>query len=191
MPRIKPVNRNQLDPETRSLLKTKSGGDEARWNVFEGVANNAATLRGIFGLSDSINQGLSSLEQEVVAIEMARYNGCGYCLPAHRFVCNELGVEQADIDAMTRGELLTQQPQLMVIQQFVRTALNKKGNLDDKEFAVFQSRGINDEKMIVILSEIAFYTFMNYFNRLAGTEIEEQVLPHVSEEVAWVTSPDR
>ncbi|MEE8365875.1 MAG: hypothetical protein V3R76_08815 [Gammaproteobacteria bacterium] len=33
MPRIKPVNRNQLDPETRSLLKTKSGGDEARWNV--------------------------------------------------------------------------------------------------------------------------------------------------------------
>lgn len=191
MPRIKPVNRNQLDSETISLLKKKSGGDEARWNVFEGVANNAATLRGIFSLSDSIDKGLSSLEQEVVAIEMARYNGCGYCLPAHRFVCNELGVEQADIDAMTRGELLTQQPQLMAIQQFVRAALNKKGNLDDKEFADFQSRGINDEKMIVILSEIALYTFMNYFNRLAGTEIEEQVLPHVSEEVAWVTVPDR
>jgi alkylhydroperoxidase family enzyme len=79
----------------------------------------------------------------------------------------------------------------MAIQRFVRIALNKKGNLDDKEFADFQSRGINDEKMIVILAEIALYTFMNYFNRLAGTEIEEQVLPHVSEEVAWVTEPDR
>ncbi len=191
MSRIEPVNRSRLDPETLSLLSAKSGGDEARWNVFEGVANSAATLRGIFSLSDSISKGLSSLEQEVVAIEMARFNGCGYCLPAHRFVCNQLGVEQEDIDALTRGELLTQKPQLLTIQEFVRVALEKKGNLDDKEFTDFQARGISDEKMIVILSEIALYTFMNYFNRLAGTEIEEQVLPHVSAEVAWLTVPDR
>ncbi|MFV2033312.1 MAG: carboxymuconolactone decarboxylase family protein, partial [Gammaproteobacteria bacterium] len=129
MPRIKPVDRNRLDAETISLLNAKSGGDEARWNVFEGVANNEATLRGFFSLSDSINQGLTSLEHEVIAIELARFNGCGYCLPAHRFVCHQLGVEQADIDTMTRGELLAHQPQLMAIQQFVRVALDRKGKL--------------------------------------------------------------
>ena len=143
------------------------------------------------GLRQGIDDGLTTLEQEVIAIEIARFNGCGYCLPAHRFVCNEIGVDQVDIDALTRGELLSRQPQLMVIQQFVRAALQKKGMLDDEEFSDYQSRGIGDDKMIVILAEIALYTLLNYFNRLAGTEIEAQVLPFVSDEAEWITKPDR
>ena len=191
MSRIQPVDRNRLDQDTLSLLKAKSGTDDTRWNVFEGVANSPATLRGITSLGDSIKQGLSSLEYEVIAIEMARFNGCGYCLPAHRYVCSKIGVDAADIDAMTRGELLTQKPHLMVIQQFVRAVLENKGHLDDDEFRDFESRRITHDKMIVILSEIALYTFLNYFNRLAGTEIEAQVLPHVSEQAEWMTAPDR
>jgi AhpD family alkylhydroperoxidase len=191
MPRIQPVDRNYLDLDTLSLLQTKSGADDSRWNVFEGVANSPTTLRGIIGLSDSIKQGLSSLEHEVIAIELARFNGCGYCLPAHRFVCSEIGVDAADIDAMTRGELLTQKPHLMVIQQFVRAVLENKGHIDDDQFRNFELRHITHDKMIVILSEIALYTFLNYFNRLAGTEIEAQVLPFVSEHAEWETAPDR
>jgi hypothetical protein len=45
--------------------------------------------------------------------------------------------------------------------------------------------------MIVILAEIAWYTLLNYFNRLAGSEIEAQVLPFVGVETSWVTAPDR
>ncbi len=191
MPRIKPADRKQLDPETLSLLTTISGGEASRWNVFEGIANNPATLRALDGLIKSVSDGLTKLEQEVIAIEIARFNGCGYCLPAHRFVCSEMGVDPADVEALTRGELLTDQPQLMQIQQFVRTALEKKGNLDDVEFNGFQSGGISDEKMIVILSEIALYTLLNYFNRLAGSEIEAPVLPFATDEVNWITAPDR
>ena len=39
--------------------------------------------------------------------------------------------------------------------------------------------------------ETALYTLLNYFNRLAGTEIEAQVLPFVSGEADWITKPDR
>ena len=191
MPRINPADRKQLDPETLSLLTTISGGEASRWNVFEGIANHPATLRALDGLIKSVNDGLTKLEQEVIAIEIARFNGCGYCLPAHRFVCTEIGVDPADVEALTRGELLTNQPQLMQIQQFVRTALEKKGNLDNAEFNGFQSGGISDAKMIVILSEIALYTLLNYFNRLAGSEIEAPVLPFVTDEVNWITAPDR
>lgn len=191
MPRIKPADRKQLDQETLSLLTTISGGESSRWNVFEGIANHPATLRALDGLIKGVSDGLTELEQEVIAIEIARFNGCGYCLPAHRFVCNEIGVDPADVEALTRGELLTNQPQLKQIQQFVRTALEKKGNLDDAEFNGFQSGGISAAKMIVILSEIALYTLLNYFNRLAGSEIEAPVLPFVTDEVNWITAPDR
>ena len=72
-----------------------------------------------------------------------------------------------------------------------QTLLSAKGKLDDIEFNQFLSQGINEAKMIVILSEIALYTLLNYFNRLAGTEIEEPVLPYVSRQANWITEPDR
>ena len=189
MPRIAPVDRNHLDTETLALLNAKSAGE--RWNVFEGLANHAPTLRGMFCLRESMETDLSCFEHEVIAIEIARFNGCGYCLPAHRFVCSELGVDENDIESLTQGELLEQQPQIMAIQLFVRAVLENKGKLADNEFSQFLSKGINKAKMIVILSEIALYTLLNYFNRLAGTEIEEQVLPYVARQANWITEPDR
>jgi len=191
MPRIKPVDRNQLDDATLSRLRAISGGDEARWNVFEGIANHPATLKALDGLIKAIDDGLTKLEQEVIAIEIARFNGCGYCLPAHRFICSEIRLDPADIDALTRGELLDHRPQLMLMQQFVRLALEKKGHLSDTEFNQFQQDGIDDSKMIIVLAEISLYTLLNYFNRMAGSEIEAPVLPFVSDEVKWITTPDR
>jgi AhpD family alkylhydroperoxidase len=189
MPRIPPVDRSRLDAETLALLKAKIGG--SRWNVFEGIANHAPSLRGMFSLREAMDEGLRPFEHEVIAIEVARFNGCGYCLPAHRFVCSEIGIDADEIESLCRGELLETQPSLMAIQLFVRATLEKKGKLDDAEFNEFLVQGITEPKMIVILSEIALYTLLNYFNRLAGTEIETQVLPYISEGVNWITKPDR
>ena len=189
MPRIPIVDRDAIDADTRALLESISG--EQRWNVFEGVANHPPTLRAMNALREAVNAGLSTLEQEVIAIEIARHNGCGYCLPAHRYVCHEIGMDAGEIDALTRGELLNHAPELMLLQQFVRAALERKGYLDDDAFADFEMRGIGHERMIVILAEIALYTLLNYFNRLAGSEIEPEVQPQVPDEAAWVTPPDR
>ncbi len=189
MPRIPIVDRDAIDADTRALLESISGAQ--RWNVFEGVANHPPTLRAMNALREALDAGLTTTEQEVIAIEISRYNGCGYCLPAHRYVCHEVGMDAADIDALTRGELLEHAPELMLLQQFVRAALEQKGHIDDAAFADFQARGIGHARMIVVLAEIALYTLLNYFNRLAGSEIEPEVRPHIAAAAAWVTPPDR
>ena len=191
MARIQPVDRGRLDPESLALLDSINGGNGVRWNVFEGVANNPASLRAMDALRKGVDACLTTLEQEVIAIEIARFNGCGYCLPAHRYVCDEIGMNREDIDALTRGEDLAHQPGLMTIQKFVRSALQKKGHLGDEEFDALFAEGIDSAKMIAILTEIALYTLLNYFNRLAGSEIEADVLPFVSDEADWITEPDR
>jgi len=191
MARIQPVDRGRLDPESLALLDSINGGNGVRWNVFEGVANNPASLRAMDALRKGVDACLTTLEQEVIAIEIARFNGYGYCLPAHRYVCDEIGMNREDIDALTRGEYLAHQPGLMNIQKFVRAALQKKGHLGDEEFDALFAEGIDSAKMIAILTEIALYTLLNYFNRLAGSEIEADVLPFVSDEADWITEPDR
>lgn len=189
MPRIPIVDRAQVDSDTLALLQSISG--EARWNVFEGIARHPPTLRAMEALREATDAGLSKLEHEVLAIEIALFNGCGYCLPAHRYVCHELGVDAADIEALTQGELLTHRPELMLLQEFVRAALDHKGHIPDDAFTGFQARGLDDAKMIVILAEIALYTLLNYFNRLAGSETEPAVRPHIAASAAWITAPDR
>lgn len=189
MPRIPIVDRDAIDTDTRALLEAISGAQ--RWNVFEGIANHPPTLRAMNALRTAIDAGLDTREQEVLAIEIARYNGCGYCLPAHRYVCHEIGMDAGDIEALTRGELLEHAPDLRLLQQFVRAILECKGHLGDDAFAEFQGRGLDAEKMIVILAEIALYTLLNYYNRLAGSEIEPEVQPHAPATAAWVTPPDR
>lgn len=188
MPRIAPVDREQLDDETRMLLHSRAAGDK-RWNVIETVAQSPATLRAMLALSDSLDDSLSHIEQEVIAMEVARHNGCSYCLPAHRYISDQYGMDQADIDTVTRGELLEHIPELSAIQRFVRTVLATKGKLNDDEFNRIRACGVGDRKMIVIVSEIALYTFYNYFNRLAKTDIEDVVLPYISNEAAWTTEP--
>ncbi len=69
--------------------------------------------------------------------------------------------------------------------------IEKKGNLDDAEMMRFRAAGLGDAKMIVILAEIALYTLLNYFNRLARSEIEAPVAPYIAADAAWITPPDR
>ena len=189
MPRIQTVDRDMIDADTRALLESIGGG--TRWNVFEGIAHHPPTLRAMNALRKAVDAGLTTVEQEVLAIEIARYNGCGYCLPAHRYVCHEVGMDPVDIDALTSGELLEHAPELKLLQQFVRAALKHKGHIDDAAFANFAARGLDTARMIVILAEISLYTLLNYFNRLAGSEIEPEVQPHIPAAAAWVTPPDR
>ncbi len=189
MPRIPIVDRSQIDADTLALLRSISGA--ARWNVFEGIAHHPPTLRAMDALREATDTGLSKLEHEVLAIEIARYNGCGYCLPAHRYVCHEIGVEEKDIEALTQGELLTHRPELMLLQEFVRAVLAHKGYIGDEDFAAFQARGLDTQKMIAILAEIALYTLLNYFNRLAGSETEAEVRPFIAADANWITAPDR
>ena len=189
MARIAPVDREQLDDVTRVVLESRAGVYKQRWNVIEATANSPSTLQGLLALSESFDDSLSPREQEVIAMEIARHNGCGYCLPAHRYLSDHYGMDKADIDAVTRGELLEHNPELSIIQKFVRAVMATKGKLNDDEFKDFQDSGMDSKKMITIVSEIALYTFYNYFNRLAETEIEDVVLPFVSDEAAWVTAP--
>ncbi len=179
MARIEPVDESQTDEQTRALL-TKIRADWGRsWNVTSGLANNPAVLEGFIALNGAqARSGLSEAERELISIEMARANGCHYCVPAHRFVAAELGLDREMMDAVARGEAPDGDRPEAVLLRLVRRIAATGGKLDDEEFRAFRNQGVTPEKMIAVIGEIAVCTITNTFNRLAGTDLDDFLAPY-------------
>jgi uncharacterized peroxidase-related enzyme len=179
MARIEPIDERQADDKTRALLakvRTKWGRS---WNVTAGIANNPAVLKGFMALNGAqAESGLSDAERELISIEMARVNGCHYCVPAHRFVAAELGFDREAMDTAARGEALPGDGPDAVLLRLVRRMTETRGKLEDEEFRAFQDQGVTPAKMIAVIGEIAVCTVTNTFNRLAQTELDDYLAPY-------------
>ena len=179
MARIEPVRESEAEGKTAGLLAKIREDWGQSWNVIGGIANNPAVLEGFIALTAAqMKSGLSEAERELIDIEMARANGCHYCVPAHRFVAAESGFDREMMDAAARGEDLPGEGPEAVLLRLVRRLVATGGKLDDAEFQAFQDQGIAPAKMIAVIGEIALCGITNSFNRLAGTELDDFLKPY-------------
>lgn len=179
MARIAPVDEGQADDRTRALLERIRTDWGRSWNVAGGLANNPAVLEGFMALSRAQSRsGLTDAERELVAIEMARVNGCPYCVPAHRFAAAEMGLDRAAMDRASCGEDLPGKGPEAVLLRLVRRLAATGGKLGDGEFQAFQDQGVTPAKMIAVIGEMAVSTLTNTFNRLADTDLDDFLAPY-------------
>jgi len=177
--RIEPIDESQADERTSVLLAKIRANWGQSWNVASAIANNPAVLEGFLALSAAQSRsGLSEAERELISIEMARVNGCHYCVPAHRYIAAEQGLDREMLDAVARGDELAGDGPEAVLLRLVRRIAATGGKLADAEFRAFQDQGIAPEKMIAVIGEIAVCTITNTFNRLAQTELDDFLAPY-------------
>lgn len=172
MPRIAPVSADSADPRVARAFQQIEGSGPV-WNVTRTIANSPAVLRIFLAFHKELPKTtLSAEDREVIDLEMARLNGCHYCVPAHIKMSRETGLAEADIKAVVEGRLMDP-PRGRLMQQLTRRLSETKGKLTDEEFAAFLERGIGKAGMIEVIGEIAHCTLTNYTNRLARTEFDD------------------
>jgi uncharacterized peroxidase-related enzyme len=173
MARIGPADEGDIDPRTKQVLDELHGEWGRPWNISRGLANNPAVLNLFVTIGRELERaGLSELDREIICMEMARSNDCHYCVPAHRQVARNLGVDPDPIERVARGETLEGDSRPAVIQRLVRRLVATRGKLTDAEFQGFQDQGVTPPQMIAAVAEIAHCTLTNYFNRLADTDLD-------------------
>ncbi|MEM7223947.1 MAG: carboxymuconolactone decarboxylase family protein [Pseudomonadota bacterium] len=143
------------------------------------MANNPAVLEIFLAIGKLMPQsGLSPMDREVICMEMARRNGCHYCVPAHRYVARQEEVDLQLIEQIAQGATLEGDDRPALIQRLTRRLVESTGKLDDEEFAAFQAHGVSQSDMIAVIGEIAHCTLTNSFNRLAETELDSFLEPY-------------
>ena len=169
---IASINPNPADPaaELLAAVKKKLGTVP---NILSTLANSPAALEAYLAFSGALDNGLlSKALREQIALAVAGANECDYCASAHTFIAKSLGVENGEATRNLAAE--SADPKTTVILKFVSDVVRNRAVFSDNSAALDELRhvGITEAEIVEIVANISLNMFTNYFNHLAGTDID-------------------
>mgnify|MGYP002626750064 CR=1 FL=1 len=165
MPRIQPVDHATATGEAKTLLDSVKSAIGMVPNIFATFAQSPKALEGFLALSKALGQGrLSARLREQIALSVAGANGCDYCASAHS------AVGQRNLQAQSAD------PKVQAALVFARTAVERRGQLADGDVAALRAAGYSEGEIVEIVVHIGVNLLTNYFNHIAGTEIDFPVV---------------
>ena len=174
MPRIQPVDVDVdvADPEIQSLfqqVKQATGGVVP--NFYRNAAVSPAVLESYLGASGALAKGrLSAALREEIALAIAEANACEYCLSAHSYVAETLGL---DADERTRARHFhSADAKRTAALTFARAVFEQRGHVSDASFAAVHAAGYGDGDVLEIVAVVAINILTNYLNDVARVDVD-------------------
>ncbi|MHA1154020.1 MAG: carboxymuconolactone decarboxylase family protein [Alphaproteobacteria bacterium] len=171
MPRLNPIDPAQAEGQAKVLLDGVRKKYGMVPNLLATLANAPAALEAYLSLGQAL--GRSSLDgktREAIALTVAGENGCDYCAAAHSAIGAGLGMAAEELAANLAGR--SSDPRVAAILRFARAVVVERGWVGDNELAEARAAGLGDGEITEIVATVAASIFSNYFNHVAGTEID-------------------
>jgi alkylhydroperoxidase family enzyme len=172
MTRLTPLKPENTTGKTKELLEAVKSKMGRVPNLAGAMAHSPALLEGYLGLSSAIAGGKLDPKLRVfIALAVSERNGCAYCLSGNTTIGNKiLGIDEATLLKSRTEESIDSRTDAAL--RFVRAIVDKKGRVSDAEVAAVKEAGYNDEDIAEISGNVTLNLLTNYFNELAGTEID-------------------
>lgn len=171
MQRINLIDPAQATGRTKELLDKTQAQLGRVPNLYKSMANSAAALDGYLSFRGALVQGkLTTALREQIALLTAALNACEYCVSAHAFRGQKLGLLPAEL-ALNQTAVASD-PKTNAALIFVKALMTKHGAIDDAEFNALKAAGWNDEEAGEIVAHVALNVFSNYFNHVAQPELD-------------------
>ncbi|GHD42349.1 alkyl hydroperoxide reductase AhpD [Thalassobaculum fulvum] len=145
-------------------------------NLFRIAANSPAALEGYLGLNGALAKGsLKPQTRERIALAVAQFNGCDYCLSAHTYLGKNLAkLDDAEIAANRRGA--SNDPQADAAVRFAVKLVRDRGQVTDADVSAVRMAGYSEAEIVEIVAHVALNTLTNYLNEALGTPIDFPVV---------------
>jgi uncharacterized peroxidase-related enzyme len=145
-------------------------------NMFRAISNSPAALEGYLGLNGALAKGaLDAQTRERIAVAMAEFNACDYCLSAHSYLGKTYGkLSDAELNANRDGGSTDAKADAAV--RFAIKVAETRGHPDEQDVKAVKQAGYTDAQVIEIVLHIALNTLTNYINETVQTEIDWPVV---------------
>ncbi|WP_400766798.1 carboxymuconolactone decarboxylase family protein [Methylosinus sporium] len=173
MPRIStPAAIETAPAAARPLLETVKAKLGVVPNFYRLVANSPASLEGLIGLNGALAKGaLDARTRERLAVAIAEFNGCGYCLSAHAYIGKAVvKLDDAEIGANRDGR--SADPKAEAALRFALEVARKRGHVSDADLAAVRAAGFGEGEIIEIIFHVGLNTLTNYINEVADTLVD-------------------
>lgn len=170
MPHILPVNADNAGTAGAILENVKAQMGTVP-NIFATMANSPAALEGFLAFSGALQGGvLGAASAEQIALAVAGQNSCDYCASAHTLLAKGAGIDSEEAARNLRGK--ANDARTAAILAFVSVVVEQRGQLTQEQIEAVRQAGISDAELVEIVAHVGLNMFTNYFNHIAGTEID-------------------
>ncbi|MEL6789489.1 MAG: carboxymuconolactone decarboxylase family protein [Pseudomonadota bacterium] len=160
--------------ERRATLATVEENYGFIPNLFAGLAEAPATVRGYMALSKEVGQSsFSPTERHVAWFAVNYFHNCHYCMPAHTAMAKMEKIDDAVIEAARSGGGYNNK-HLQILHDFVTEMTAHRGNIDEKRIDQFLDAGFTRQHVLEIVLIIAHKTISNYANHLLQTPVDDR-----------------
>ncbi len=179
MPRIQPVNRDTAPPATAELLAGVQKKLGLVPNIIATMAQSTAAANAYLGFSQALSTGtLPARLREQIALVVRETNGCRYCVSAHTALGKKAGLSEQETCDARRATASDEKESLAL--QFARQIVANRGVVADEDVERVRQAGYTDGEIAEIVANVALNMFTNYFNHVAGTEVDFPVAPELA-----------
>lgn len=150
-------------------------------NLMKVVAHSPAALEGYLALNGALAKGKLDVKlRESIALVVAEYNACDYCLSAHSYLGRNVAhLSDADLAAAREGR--SADPRHDAALQFAHRVAATRGRVTTAETAALRQADFDEAEVVEVVATVALNVLTNYINNVAHTEID---FPRVTAEPA-------
>jgi len=136
-------------------------------NLMKLVGHSPAALEGYLSLNGALGKGqLHAQLRERIALAIAEYNGCNYCLSAHDYLGRHVAkLSDSEIESARDGH--SQDASAQAALQFALRVAQSRGRVSDAELAALRSAGFDEAAVVEIVAHVALNVLTNYINNVA------------------------
>jgi uncharacterized peroxidase-related enzyme len=140
-------------------------------NMMKTMASSPAVLEAYLGFGAALGTGaLDAKFREQIALAVAQANSCDYCLSAHSAIGGMVGLTPDEVEASRNSHSADAKKDAGL--RFAQTLVVQRGEVSDAALANLREAGYSDGEIAEIVANVAVNIFTNYFNHVAGTEVD-------------------
>jgi len=179
MPRIYPVTTDGADKKTTDLLNTVKSKMGMVPNLISTMAQSPAVATAYLGFSQALSTGaLPPSLREQIALTVGETNGCDYCVSAHSALGRGAGLAEESVLAARQAKASGAKENAALV--FAKKMVDDRGLVSDNDLSELRDAGFSEGDICEIVANVALNIFTNYFNHVAGTDIDFPVAPELA-----------
>jgi uncharacterized peroxidase-related enzyme len=176
MSRFPTISPESATGKAKDLLETVRAKFGMAPNMMRAMANAPAVLDGYLQLSNSLSKGaLSAKTREQLALAIGEFHHCDYCVAAHSAIGATVGLTADQIGDSRRGASVDTKTDALI--RFAVQLAKSRGRATDLDIEQVRAAGFDDGAIAEVVAHVALNVFTNYFNQVAGTDIDFPKVP--------------
>lgn len=163
MSQVQLINAADTTTDRKALLDQVKQAFGTIPNMFKATANSPAALKSMWGAFGALGKGVIGTKLgEKIAVAVANYNQCEYCLAAHTYIGQGAGIALEELHAAQSGH--STDPKTAAALSFALKLVNLRGQVSRADTQALREAGFNDEEIVEIIAHVALNLFTNYIN---------------------------